>query len=685
MSKILAAWLGAYGSFLLLPGRFTSLLLLLATLVDPVAGGAAVLSMATAGLARGLLPLGPGLPALELVNALLVGHLLAATYLMSPALLWLTLAAGPLCVLATMALRVHLNRPLCAPFVVVGLGLMACAQALCLPLAAHPAYQSGFGWLRALGGIFLVPNPVSGALVALALAVGSLYLLGLSALAYLTSLALLWGLGVPSQSFTQVLAGTQAVLTALMVGGLWLSPGRASLGLALLSAGGSSLAYLALAQLMTPLGLPPLALPFLLATWLTLWGFWPRGEGFWNFQRLAQPALPERSWERCTLAQARGLDPTSLPLRLPFSGAWHVYQAFDGPYTHQQEWRYALDFVQQREGLAFQADGNRVEDYFCFGAEVLSPLAGTVVAAVNDCPDNAPGEVNLDQRWGNYVMIQGLSGCVVLLAHLQRGSLLLPVGTAVALGQPLARCGNSGRSPQPHLHMHVQSGLVLGSPTVPFHLTHLIREGEFLLNCRPLAGDLLQQPATLPELALHLPVGRSFSYRLGDQVRTLQVDLDLNGQFWLSSDRGARVAFVETPELVAFYERTGTADPLLDAWTLALGVTPLCHGQLRWSDRPPARLLDGLALWRPNLRSRYWRTWNGRYWAQHGRHGRATSWALLDDVLGPVELGLRHAGGACLTARLEQVGLRGDEGIPGWKLRLTPKTSSLRLEPAVAG
>lgn len=685
MRKALTAWLGAYGSFLLLPGRLPSLLLLLATLVDPVAGGAAWISMATAALARGFLPLAPGLPALELVNALLVGHLLAATYQPGPALLVLIAAAGPLCVLATMASRPYLTRPLCAPFVVVGLGLMTIAQALLLPLLPVRVmgldYFAGLGWLSALGGIFLVPNPVSGALVALALMLGSVYLLGLSALAYFTSFGLLWALGVPAQSFTQILAGTQAVLTAIMVGGLWLSPGRASLWLALLSAAGSSLVYLGLAQLLAPLGLPPLALPFLLATWLALWAFWPRSEGFWTFLRLAQPALPERSWERSTLAVSRGLDPSSLPLRLPFAGAWQVYQAFDGPYTHQDEWRYALDFVQQRQGRAFTGDGNQVEDYFCFGAEVLAPLAGTVVAAVNDCPDNAPGEVNIEKRWGNYVMILALSGHVVLLAHLQCGSVLPLVGSPVTLGQPVGRCGNSGRSPQPHLHLHVQAGMLLGSPTVPFHLTHLVRDGEFLLNCRPTAGDLLQRPVTLPELALHLPVGRIFRYRLEDRVRTLQVELDLHGQFWLKSDSGAAVAFVETPELVAFFERVGPADPLLDAWTLALGVTPLHHGQLRWSDRPPARLLGGLPfLWRANLKSEYWRSWNGRYWAQHGRHGEATSWALIDDVLGPVEFGLRQ-GRHCLTARLEQVGLRGDEGIPGWRLQLTPKAAQL----AVAG
>jgi hypothetical protein len=663
--------LGVYGSFLLLPGWFPALLLVLATLVDPLPGVAAWLSIFSAWLSRRLLPLGPGNLPLEWVNALLVGHLLAATYQPGVALGVLIVAAGPLCVLTTMWLTTRLARPWCAPFVAVGWALMLAARALLLPLETHPAY-AGWGWLCALGGIFLVPNPISGGLIALALAVSSPYLLLLTLLAYGCSFALLGCLGVPADSFTQVLAGTQAILSALMVGGLWLSPGRASLWLGLLAAAGSSLMYLALANGLAPLGLPPLALPFLLSSWLCLWAFWPRASGFWRFQRLAQPCLPERSWERAALAQARGLDPGSVALRPPFQGTWLVYQGFDGPYTPQQEWRFALDFVKQREGRSYQGQGEQLSDFFCYGSEVLAPLSGVVVACCNDCPDNPPGEVNIPQRWGNFVMIQGAAGWVVMLAHLQQHSLSVEVGSRVTLGQLLGRCGNSGRSPQPHLHLHVQAGGAVGCATIPFHLTHLIRDQEFLLDCRPQAGQSLQALPPRGELNLHFPVGRSFCYRVGQQQRSFEVELDLSGQFWLRSDRGARVAFVESAELVAFYERSGPADPVLDAFTLALGLTPLHSGEIRWRDRPPARLLGGRLPWRSNLSSHYRRAWDGRYWAQHGVHGGSLSWVLLDEVLGAVEFGLRRPDGSVIEARLEEVGLRADRGIPGWKLALGP-------------
>jgi murein DD-endopeptidase MepM/ murein hydrolase activator NlpD len=44
-----------------------------------------------------------------------------------------------------------------------------------------------------------------------------------------------------------------------------------------------------------------------------------------------------------------------------------------------------------------------------------------------------------------------------LLAHLRRGSVAVKEGQAVRAGEPIARCGNSGNTSQPHLHLQVQS------------------------------------------------------------------------------------------------------------------------------------------------------------------------------------------------------------------------------------
>jgi murein DD-endopeptidase MepM/ murein hydrolase activator NlpD len=46
-------------------------------------------------------------------------------------------------------------------------------------------------------------------------------------------------------------------------------------------------------------------------------------------------------------------------------------------------------------------------------------------------------------------------GPFVLLAHLQHGSVQVQPGQPVREGVPVARCGNSGNSTEPHVHIQV--------------------------------------------------------------------------------------------------------------------------------------------------------------------------------------------------------------------------------------
>ena len=57
---------------------------------------------------------------------------------------------------------------------------------------------------------------------------------------------------------------------------------------------------------------------------------------------------------------------------------------------------------------------------------------------------------------GNYLIIALRDGrSFVALAHLRAGSLRVAVGDEVTTGQPLAECGNSGNSTEPHVHLQV--------------------------------------------------------------------------------------------------------------------------------------------------------------------------------------------------------------------------------------
>lgn len=53
------------------------------------------------------------------------------------------------------------------------------------------------------------------------------------------------------------------------------------------------------------------------------------------------------------------------------------------------------------------------------------------------------------------IIAQRDSGAFVALAHLRAGSIRVAIGEEVTTGQPVADCGNSGNSTQPHVHLQV--------------------------------------------------------------------------------------------------------------------------------------------------------------------------------------------------------------------------------------
>jgi len=115
------------------------------------------------------------------------------------------------------------------------------------------------------------------------------------------------------------------------------------------------------------------------------------------------------------------------------------------------------------------------EIFVGFGRPILAPVTGTVELVHDREPDHegrrsplalVPYMLGAPQRArrgaaglaGNHVVIAiSAEGPYVLLAHLQSGSVQVRSGQLVTLGMPVARCGNSGNSTEPHLHLQVSN------------------------------------------------------------------------------------------------------------------------------------------------------------------------------------------------------------------------------------
>lgn len=691
-----------YGSFMFFTRPSANLLLIACTMMRPWVGLLGVIGGVSTLLSRQALGLTSVAFGLEVVNGILSGLLVGYFFAPDWRTALLGVAAGPFALLTSAALGGFLRRHrlplLSGSFVIVGAGLLAVGRSMGLPYGI-PAAPMPVEWLpapfyeflRALGGIYLTRTAEGGAFVLVALALSSRTLVLLAAMAFAIAQALLVALHIPTGELAGNSAASAAIMAAIMTGGLFATPGLRACAVAAFAAACATFVSLALFNVFWVMALPPLSLPFLLTTWLVMYTLRPeRGSAWAHYWCL--PSLPERNIERLRQAETRGLSSHSIPLRAPFMGTWTVYQGFRGPHTHQAPWEHALDFHRMVDGRAFRADGDRLEDYFCFGLPIRSPAAGYVAAARGDLPDNPPGEVDVVNNWGNYVLIAIGNDCYVLVAHLRQGSVQVHSGEYVAPGHPLGQCGNSGRSPRPHIHLHVQTGFALGSPTRPFHLSGVCLEQpagkRFILNAVPREHEHLTAPVTSEVLkrGLHLPIGRRLTYRAGAERRTLEVDLDPTNQFRLLAEGGASVLLAETENLLALYERAGPRDRFLDAFVLAIGYIPLIDAELEWEDTPSGKLLplpNGLRLlaWAlPVLvraRSFYRREWDTveMVWRQSGQHSLTLAgkplWTCATTATIPeggtvTAFSVGTENGARFDASLQSIGLKSDNGVEGW-------------------
>lgn len=148
-------------------------------------------------------------------------------------------------------------------------------------------------------------------------------------------------------------------------------------------------------------------------------------------------------------------------LESPFRGSWIVLQGGRSPLVNHHYprpgQRHALDLVTAHPGPPPEADAHRLEAYGAFGEPLLAPAAGRIAAVEGDLPDNPIGRTDVEHLAGNHVVIEIGPERYVLLAHLQQGSVRVRRGQRVRSGQVVGRCGNSGNTSQPHLHLQVQS------------------------------------------------------------------------------------------------------------------------------------------------------------------------------------------------------------------------------------
>ncbi len=167
-------------------------------------------------------------------------------------------------------------------------------------------------------------------------------------------------------------------------------------------------------------------------------------------------------------------------------------ETLDAGVPRYRAWRgqsYGVDLVELDE-FGHRARGVQPADpraYRIYGARVLAPCTGQVIIVIDGLPDMQVPDVDRDHLAGNHVMLR-CAEADMLLGHLQSGSVRVPAGANVAVGDWLGSLGNSGNTGEPHLHIHAQGQ---GSAEAP--LSGDPRPIQF--NGRfPVRGDRIEAP-----------------------------------------------------------------------------------------------------------------------------------------------------------------------------------------------
>jgi murein DD-endopeptidase MepM/ murein hydrolase activator NlpD/urea transporter len=402
-----------------------------------------------------------------------------------------------------------------------------------LPARVFTARGEGAGWLNqlsyslenslpnffnqffhALAAILFQQEVIAGIIIALALAVFSRITFAL-ALAGFTAGYFYFSLSTHNPELFET-AAFNFILTSIAIGGFFFVPSLATFVLAIISTVVTAL-FCSLSLVTSYFYLPLYSLPFALSTIVLVAAVRHNSLNSFFKPVVFQNFSPEKNLYGYLSYATRFRNNTFIHIHLPFFGKWKVSQAHEGEITHKDEYRYAWDFVVADEaGRTFRLPGKQVQDFYCYGAYVLAPANGKVVKIEDGIDDNPVGQVNLARNWGNTIIIRHSENLFSKISHLQKCSFRVKEGDEVKSGAVLALCGNSGRSPEPHIHFQLQATEHIGAPTINYPVSYYaVSSGErFLFKSFdvPAENEIVMPPETSPRL------NESFSFNPGAEI-----------------------------------------------------------------------------------------------------------------------------------------------------------------------
>ncbi len=444
--------------------------------------------------------------------------------------------------------------------------------------------------------ILFQPNITTGILIALGILLFSRVLLVLSIAAFALNYFFLHFI-LPDQAETLIIiSGFNSILTAFALGGSLIIPSRKSFALVLFSILMVVIITGFFYRILLNWYLPILVLPFNFIVLFTIYSLKFRSENTDLVLLYFKPGSPEENFYYHHMRTSRFERFRYKFAELPFFGEWFVSQGFDGKYTHKEEWKYAWDFVvTDRELKEYSNEGNSLTDYYCYKLPVAAPLQGEVVKVIDGIPSNKVGEVNIQQNWGNTIILKHNDDLYSALSHLEANSIKVKEGDKIKRGEIIGACGSSGRSPYPHLHFQFQLTDKHGDKTYKFPFAQYLKKEENRYQLRtfnyPEENDVVQN------VEVHNTLKDFFNFKLGSEFKfqferdgqivteNWEVKININNEFYLKASSGDIAYFYISDKIFYFTSYIGNKNSALYYFYIAAHQVPMCyHQNLYWED-----------------------------------------------------------------------------------------------------
>jgi urea transporter len=427
-------------------------------------------------------------------------------------------------------------------------------------------------YFKSLSAILFQYHLFAGILLAAGLLYYSRIAFLLSLIGFFTAYYFYLFIGADISELSYSYIGFNYILTSIAVGGFFIVPSKRSVLWVVLLTPLVAITISSTSYLFSFYGLSIFSLPFNIIVILFLYVLKFREKRIETLSPVnVQLYSPEKHVYNYDNYMSRFGTLPWYAMKLPFWGEWKVTQGYNGEHTHKEGWRYAWDFeIADEEGNVHDTPGNQLKDFYGFNKPVTAPADGVIEEVEDGIEDNRVGDMNLEKNWGNSVVIKHAEGIYSQLSHLKMDSIQVVKDQEVKQGELIAYCGNSGRSPVPHIHMQFQTNPNIGSETIKYPFSAIVLQKnktfQFETVAIPEQDQVVSNPVRNEMLynAYHFIPGQLLHFEvLGRQIGWL-VESDMyKNTYLLCQSSGAKAYFKQLGNVFYFTSYTGKKDELL--------------------------------------------------------------------------------------------------------------------------